>query len=323
MNSPLTSDPALAAAITRAASGQTYYTIRFLVDRGLVQDAYRIYAYFRWVDDWLDQEARPLPERLAFVQRQQALIAGEDGAARGHLAPEERLVTDLLGRHGRQESGLMTYFNNMMAVMAFDARRRGQLITQGELNDYTYWLASAVTEALHYFIGHDCASPQGPARYQAVSGAHITHMLRDTLDDIAAGYYNIPRQVVEAAGISPADVEHPAYRDWVRGRVDEARRCFRAGREYLGRVEALRCRIAGYAYMHRFELVLDSIERDGFWLRAQYPERKGSRGVLAMVGWALRMGLINQHAHPGPRSRGQNRRLKPQQQDHQARPSAG
>jgi len=45
------SDRALAATITRTASKQTYYTIRFLVDAGLVEDAYRAYAYFRWVDD--------------------------------------------------------------------------------------------------------------------------------------------------------------------------------------------------------------------------------------------------------------------------------
>ena len=46
----------LAAYITWAASKQTYYTIRFLVDRDRVPDAYRTYAYFRWVDDRLDQE---------------------------------------------------------------------------------------------------------------------------------------------------------------------------------------------------------------------------------------------------------------------------
>ena len=51
---------ALAAAITKSASKQTYYTIRFFVDRGRVDDAYRAYGYFRWVDDVLDAEA-PFP----------------------------------------------------------------------------------------------------------------------------------------------------------------------------------------------------------------------------------------------------------------------
>jgi hypothetical protein len=53
----------LAASITWAASKQTFYTIRFLADRGRVRDAYRAYAYFRWVDDRLD--AAPAADRLA------------------------------------------------------------------------------------------------------------------------------------------------------------------------------------------------------------------------------------------------------------------
>ena len=44
----------LASAITKVASRQTYYTIRFLVDRERVDDAYRAYGYFRWVDDVID-----------------------------------------------------------------------------------------------------------------------------------------------------------------------------------------------------------------------------------------------------------------------------
>ena len=47
---------ALAATITKAASKQTYYTIRLFVDRGRVEDAYRAYGYFRWVDDVLDAD---------------------------------------------------------------------------------------------------------------------------------------------------------------------------------------------------------------------------------------------------------------------------
>ncbi|HWQ83615.1 MAG TPA: hypothetical protein VN363_03560 [Anaerolineales bacterium] len=51
----------LASQITRAASQQTYLTIRLLADPGQADDAYRAYAYFRWVDDWLDEPGRPAP----------------------------------------------------------------------------------------------------------------------------------------------------------------------------------------------------------------------------------------------------------------------
>jgi hypothetical protein len=294
MGSHLISSRALAATITRTASKQTYYTVRILADTGLADDAYRAYAYFRWVDDWLDQGQRPRNERLAFVKRQQALIVScAHNNSPADLAPEERLLADLIQHDAGQNSGLHAYIHNMMAVMAFDADRRGRSISRRELNAYTHWLAVAVTEALHYFIGHNCASPHNEIRYMAVTGAHISHMLRDTLDDAKAGYYNIPSEVTAANRIDPWDVDSNAYRDWVKLRVRKARACFRIGRDYLANVENLRCRIAGYAYIHRFEAVLDQIERADYLLQARYPEpKRGGRGV-EMIGWALWMALRN------------------------------
>jgi hypothetical protein len=64
----------LAVSITKTASLQTAYTIRFLADRELMAGAYRAYAYFRWVDDWIDQESLPEKDRIAFLNRQNALL---------------------------------------------------------------------------------------------------------------------------------------------------------------------------------------------------------------------------------------------------------
>ncbi len=292
MEPHLISDPALAAAITRAASKQTYYTVRFLVDKNLVDDAYQAYAYFRWVDNYIDREKSPRTERLAFVKRQQALMdEGYRGKPLADLTPEECLLADLIRRDTEMYSGLQAYIRNMMAVMAFDANRRGRLVSQYELNEYTHALAVAVTEALHYFIGRNCASPQDEMRYLAATGAHIAHMLRDALEDTEIGYYNIPREVIAAHGIAPENIDSRAYRNWVKESVQRARACFRAGRNYLARVENLRCRIAGYAYIRRFEWVLDSIEREGCLLRAEYPERKAHRRQVEMIGGALWMAL--------------------------------
>ena len=63
-----------ASSITKAASKQTYYTIRLLVDRERVDDAYRAYGYFRWVDDTLDAESIVGSERSAFIERQKSLL---------------------------------------------------------------------------------------------------------------------------------------------------------------------------------------------------------------------------------------------------------
>ncbi|HEX6034867.1 MAG TPA: squalene/phytoene synthase family protein, partial [Anaerolineales bacterium] len=202
---------------------------------------------------------------------------------------EEQLLIELVKHDHEKNSGLQSYLCNMMQVMEFDARRRGRLISQTELNEYTRWLATAVTEAMHYFIGHCsyAARPHDETRYLAVSGAHITHMLMDSFDDVQAGYYNIPREVLEANHIQPQDrtsLHSNAYRSWVQSRVLLARQYFQAGREYLARVQNPRCRLAGFAYTARFEWLLDTIEREGYVLRSQYGERKS-------LGAGLRMGL--------------------------------
>jgi phytoene/squalene synthetase len=198
------------------------------------------------------------------------------------LSPEEAFVANLIASDGDMESGLHTYISQMMAVMAFDAGRKGRQISQLELDIYTLRLSMAVTEALHYFIGHGCASPMNEARYLAVTAAHITHMLRDTIEDAENGYYNIPRDYLESHGISASDVNSAAYREWVKNRVKLARKLFEGGRANLARVENARCRLAGYAYIARFEVVLDAIEQDGYLLRRDYAERKSNRAALKM-----------------------------------------
>ena len=290
-------NPSLAASITKSASQQTYYTIRFLVDRELVADAYRAYAYFRWVDDALDAELSEAetPERRAFVSRQKSLLERcYQGELPRDVNPQEKMLVELIRNDVEKNSGLQIYLRNMMAVMAFDADRRERVISQVELEEYTRNLASAVTECMHYFIGHCCYSPDNEARYLAVTAAHITHMLRDTVDDIQAGYFNIPDEVLKANHISPEAIQSDAYRVWVQSRVQLARTYFKAGRDYLGQVANPRCRLAGLAYTARFEGVLDLIERDGFLLRAAYPERKGLGAIAGAFG-SVFPSLLNRH----------------------------
>lgn len=274
----------LARAITRAASRQTDLTIALLVDRPRRPDAYRAYAYFRWLDDHLDQGQLSRADRLAFVQRQAALIeAGYGGRWPASLTPEEQLAADLIRSDREPASGLQTYMRQMLAVMVFDADRRGRLISQAELQEYTRCLATAVTEAMHHFIGHAGAAPTGDWRYAAVTAAHITHMLRDTAEDVEAGYVNIPREVLAARGLAPQEFGRAPYRAWVQERVALARAGFQTGRRYLAQVECWRCRLAGCAYIARFEGVLDALEQEGYHLRRAYPERQRLSGAGALL----------------------------------------
>jgi len=290
----------LASAITKAASKQTYYTIRFLVDRPRMDDAYRAYAYFRWVDDVLDAEAPSGSvvgdaqrfERRCFLDRQRSLL---DQCLRGVVPRDanrhEAMLVELVRRSDQVDAGLEAYLRHMMLVMDFDVRRRGRLVSQAELNEYTGWLATAVTEAMHHFIGKGAAAPHDETRFLAVSGAHILHMLRDTYQDLRAGYFNVPREVLEAHSIGPEDVHTDAYRAWVEGRVQLARAHFDAGRAYFARVQSPRHRLAGLAYIARFEWLIETLERDEFRLRPRYAEATslstGSRMTWHVLSWMI------------------------------------
>jgi phytoene/squalene synthetase len=274
----------LAQSITWAGSKQTYTIARLMVDKDLVNDFYQAYAYFRWADDVIDVSSQSHDERVSFVKRQRELI---DGLYRNErmddLTPEEELVVDLIDHDRGENSGLESFIRNMFAIIEFDALRKGQLISQQELTWYTNCLGEAVVDGLQYFIGNGHPYPAADNRTLAAEAAHITHLLRDALPDMADGFINIPREYLEAHDISWEDVESPAFRAWVRDRVVKARQYFCEGKKYLDKVDVLRCKIVGYWYCARFEGVLDAIERDDYVLRAAYNERRKFSTRLRMA----------------------------------------
>ena len=60
-------------------------------------------------------------------------------------------------------------------------------------------------------------------------------------------------------------------------------RILREGKKYLDDLQVLRCKIVGYWYCARFEVVLDTIEADGFRLREAYEERRQIRTWLKIL----------------------------------------
>ncbi len=282
----------LARSITWASSKQSYLTARLLADRTLADDCLRAYAYFRWADDRIDIDLSGNDERLAFIERQKALIGRlYQGERPDDLSLEEAMLADLIAHDRTPDSGLRSFIRNFMAVIEFDARRavantdggKGLIPSRHELAAYTTCLATAVMDGIQYFIGNDHPYPRTHDRVLAVTGAHITHMLRDTLEDLPAGLINIPAECLEADGININDVNSDQFRQWVREQVELARYCFGEGKIYIDSLEGLRCKLAGVWYCARFECVLDAIERDGYRLRAEYPERHALRAWLEII----------------------------------------
>jgi phytoene/squalene synthetase len=302
-----TTTATLARRITWASSKQSYLTALLLADRDLADDCLRAYAYFRWADDRIDISLTDPDERSIFVARQKSLI--EQLYRRdepGELCLEETMLAELISHDRGSDSGLRSFINNFMAVIAFDADRRGRAVTRRELSQYTSNLATAVMDGIQYFIGNGHPYPKTPDRNLAVTGAHITHMLRDIPEDLAAGIINIPVEYLNDHGISPMDMRSDRFRAWVREQVDLARYCLGEGKLYIDSLDVLRCKLAGVWYCARFECILNAIARDNYILRAEYPERHCLKAWLNMVALAgkvtfqhLTRRMRRQAAYPG------------------------
>lgn len=266
--------------ITWTSSKQTYFTARAVVDRELVDDFYRAYAYFRWADDIIDVFTQTNKERINFIKRQKELIDTlySDGQPE-ELEKEEKILADLIRNDRSKNSGLQSFIRNMFAVISFDAYRKGNLVSQEEITNYIEILGKSVTNGLQYFIGNGHPYSDSKNRYLAAKAAHITHLLRDMTIDIADGFINIPREYVIAEGINLKEIDSSRLRNWVIDQVKQARMWFSEGKLYLDSLEVLRCKIAGYWYCARFEIVLDTIERDDYIIRSTYKERR------SLINW--------------------------------------
>jgi phytoene/squalene synthetase len=249
----------LAREITRIGSKQTYYTAKLLVDGDLEQDCYRAYAYFRWVDDYIDDVAMSQEERVSFIDRQSLIVSQlYNGNSPKRLDQKETIIRDLIQQNRDPSSGLRSFIDNFLAILKFDAQRKGKLITQADLDWYTNTLGVSVTDCIQYFIHNGHEYPKGESQYLAASAAHITHMLRDLSEDLSNGFINVPREYLEKHNLDSSQLDPSKLRDWVKQRVDLA----------------------------RFERILNTIENDSYEIRREYKRE----GVLS--AW-LRIVLLS------------------------------
>lgn len=260
----------LAKTITRHSSRQTYLTIKLLVNRHLQADCYKAYAYFRWLDDQVDDVLAAQKDRMEFIIKQKQLIAN----AYQNLTPkienaEEQLILDLIQSNPLPNTKLANFIKNFFAIIEFDAYRKGRAITQTEYLWYTQTLGQAVTECIEYFM--EVANPPKSAdHYKAAIASHITHILRDFEEDQLQGYFNKPQ-------------DNQNNQEWVKDQVKQARIYFRQGKEYINTLQSWRVKLVATWYCNRFEWILDTIENDRYHLRYNYYPKKHFKNILYYI----------------------------------------
>jgi hypothetical protein len=96
-------------------------------------------------------------------------------------------------------------------------------------------------------------------------------------------------------------VRNAAYRAWVERRVRLARTYLDAGTAYFRSVESVRHRLAGLAYIARFEWLIETIERDDFTIPPRYVTPRGLRTRLR-IAMTLGRRLVMRPANPRTRA---------------------
>lgn len=270
-------DNNIARLITRNSSWQTYITIWLLVRPTERENAYRGYAYFRWLDDQVDDCLTTKQERISFIRKQKMLI--QDTYA-GHPSStnniHENLIIELIKSDTHNPSGLTSFIKNFFWVIEFDAERKGRLISERELKIYSDKLGTAVTDCIEYFIGEpESKSKLHKYHYHAATAAHMVHMLRDYTEDVGNGFINIPKEYLNKTNLSETEFDSPKFRLWVKQRSLLAQKYFRYGKVYIDKLPNVKQKMAARWYCCRFDNVLRELEKNGYM-----PDKINREGIL-------------------------------------------
>ncbi|MHA2347187.1 MAG: squalene/phytoene synthase family protein, partial [Candidatus Hodarchaeales archaeon] len=275
----------IAKSIVRKSNKLTYLIILLLVDKNLRKECFKAYAYFRWLDDLIDNNGAQNERIKVLINRQKVIIQQAYNDEKPNASsPEEEILIELIKGDKRDDSYLKSYILNFFSIIEFDSTRKGKNVSNQELKWYSETVGKAVTDCIFYFIGNHIAYPESENRYLAAEGAHITHMLRDYREDIKNGYFNIPIEFLTAKKITIDEINCEEFRHWVKERTILARLYFYDGKKYIYDLKIFRTKIAALWYCLRFEKVLDAIEKNSFDLCSDNFGHRKPILALKMIG---------------------------------------
>ncbi len=242
----------------RRSSGSSFYAAMRLLPKQQREAMFEIYSFCRAVDDIADSGA-PRAERSAALDRWRAEIHRiYAGAPAARLAP----LAAAVARFGLAREDFLAVIDGMEMDCAADIRAP-ELAT---LDLYCDRVASAVGRLSVKVFGLPAAEGRELA-HELGRALQLTNILRDLDEDAAAGRLYLPREALEAAGISERDparvLAHPALDSACLVLAERARGHFAAAAAVMARCPRRRTRaprLMAKVYRH----ILDRMVRRGW-----------------------------------------------------------
>ena len=270
-----------APAETQAA-GSSFYAGMRILPRPQRQAMYAVYAFCRAVDDVAD-EGGTRAERSAGLALWRA---GIEGLYAGRPTTETRPLLPHVRRYGLAREDFIAIIDGM----AMDAAEDIRAPDAAKLELYCDRVASAVGRlsvrifGLSQTNGKDLAHHLGRALQK-------TNILRDIDEDAAMGRLYLPREALEAAGITATEpvivVAHPALGRACEPLLTEAKAHFAEAWAIMG-CEPRKVTRAPRLMAAVYGAVLDAIEQRGF----AAPRKRVRKPKLRLLLALLRHGLF-------------------------------
>lgn len=240
------------------SKARTFYAASWFLPSGIRRDVYIIYAFFRTVDDLVDERS-PLWSRSEVERELECWHRALSGHGWDHplLADLSRVID----RHNIPIEYLRMVLRG--AYLDLDLQT---LDTRAELEQYSILMAGSVGMVMAHMLG-----ARGQAALDAACGLgvamQITNVLRDVGEDLQRGRIYLPLDDLTRAGCSPdtlrAGEVTPGLRFVMRELMAHARLLYRQGAAAVGLLDPS-AQFAITLAATLYARILDKIEANDF-----------------------------------------------------------
>ncbi len=248
---------ASATMVTRASNTNFYYSFR-LLPKHKREALHAVYAFCRYTDDIVDEEADE-------GQKAQLLRAWQRELGQALRGTSSYPLLNQLSAVARRFRIPVHYFYELFQGMEMDLRKT-RYKTFEELKEYCYLVASSVGLICRHIFGYRNESTREYAISLGIA-LQLTNILRDIKDDARRGRIYIPQEDLQRFGYAEADLlacrYTPQFVRLMQFEVERARWYFDAARDALGNEDKyyfFPARIMWSVYAH----ILNRIEASGY-----------------------------------------------------------
>ncbi|PZS02819.1 MAG: hypothetical protein DLM70_09745 [Chloroflexi bacterium] len=266
---------------------RTFYLASLFLPQPVRSDVRLIYAYFRTIDDLVDEPGHgSVDEVFAELRRWEDALLGRRAEAFPSLGPMLRVAD--------RYRIPIEHFVTVIEGARFDVRMQ-TVDTLEELIHYCTLVAGSVGIVMAHVLG-----AEAPEAFEAANdlgvAMQITNILRDVGEDVRRDRLYLPLAELARAGCSPDSVRmghlSPGLRTVMRLLMSEARQRYRRGEDGTGLLDPY-AKFAVHLSARLYEQILVKIERRNFDV---FTERAR---VGSVEKWLLALPAYAQHRQVG------------------------